>query len=238
MVSRETGKQSAIVQQLATVAELLPGSCHEINNALTSIIGISDFLLDAAVTSGEREELTALRQRAERVASVVANLQTLAGTRPETRRRVDVNDLVRAALDLRAYELRAGGIEVVSRFADGLPPVLAAENQLRLVFLCIIVNAEHAIDESRIDGILTATTESGNGAVRVTIADNGPGITETDRTRVFEPFFTTRDIEGGSGVGLSVVRTIVVDHGGTIDISSLPDGAAFVVELPAAAPED
>ena len=91
MVSRETGKQSAIVQQLAAVAELLPGSCHEINNALTSIIGISDFLLDAAVTSGEREELTALRQRAERVASVVANLQTLAGTRPETRRRVDVS---------------------------------------------------------------------------------------------------------------------------------------------------
>lgn len=242
MVSRETGRQPAIVQQLAAVAELLPGSCHEINNALTSIIGVSDFLLDAAVTAADREELTSIKQKAERVATVVANLQTLTRTRPETRRRMDVHDLLTTALDLRAYELRAGGIEVATRFSDGLPPVLVAENRLCLVFLSIIINAEHAIEEaagSTGGGNLTITTEGGDGAVRVTIADDGPGIAEADRARIFEPFFTTRDAEGGSGIGLSSVSSIVAEHGGRVDIESAPGGGAvFVVELPAAASED
>ncbi len=244
MASRETEEQpavaqplSAVCQHLAAVAELLPGSCHEVNNALTSIIGISDFLLDDAAATA-REELTALKQTADRDARVIGNLQTLARTRPETRRLVDVEDLVRAALDLRAYELKAGGIEVVSRFTNGLPPVLAAENRLRLVFLSIIVNAEHAIDESRAGGNLTVTTESGEGRVRVAIADDGPGFAETDRARLFEPFFTTRDAEGGSGIGLSIARTIVADHGGSIDAESVPGGGAvFVVDLPAAGRE-
>lgn len=223
MVSRETEKQPA-VQQLAAVAELLPGSCHEINNALTSIIGITDFLIDEA-SDTNREELAALKQKAERVAWVVGNLQNLAQTRPETRRRADVHDLLTTALDLRAYELKAGGIEVVTRFSDGLPPVLVAENRLRLVFLSIIVNAEHAIAEAAGaagEGNLTVTTESGDGTVRVAIADDGPGLAED-----------------GRGIGLSVAGTIVAEHGGRIDVESAPGGGAvFVVELPVAAPED
>ncbi len=239
MVLRETGKQPAVTQQLAAVAELLPGSCHELNNALTSIIAISDFLLDDAASPAVREELAVIKRKAERVAWVVGDLQTLALTRPETRRRVDVHDILRAALDLRAYELRAGDIEVVTRFSDGLPPVKAAENRLRLVFLSIIVNAEHAIEESRGGGRLTVTTEGRDGVVRVAIADDGPGLTEADRARVFEPFFTTRDAEGGSGIGLSIVHSVVAEHGGGIDARSAPGGGAvFVVELPAAAPED
>ncbi len=239
MVSRKTERQLAVAQQLAAVAELLPGSCHEINNALTSIIGISGFLLDDVASGAVREELIVIKQKAERVAWVVGSLQTLARSRPETRRRADVRDLLTAALDLRAYELQAAGIEVVTRFGDGLPPVLAAENRLRLVFLSIILNAEHAIDEAAGGGSLTVTTAGGDGIVRVTIADDGPGLAEADRARIFEPFFTTRDAEVGSGIGLSSARTIVAEHGGRIDVESAPaGGAVFIVELPVAALED
>lgn len=253
MVSRDTARQMALTQQLAAVAELLPGSCHEINNALTSIIGISDFLMDTA-SDAVNQELTALRLKAERVASIVGNLQTLARSRPETRRQTDVNDLVMAALDLRSYELRAGGIEVITRLCDTLPAILASENRLRLVFLSIILNAEHALAEaaasdkaaasdeaegSRGRGVLTVTTGYADGTIRVTIADDGPGIAAGDRKGIFEPFVTSRDAEGGSGVGLSSARAIVAGHGGKISLESVPGGGTvFVVELPVTALEE
>ena len=114
-----------------------------------------------------------------------------------------------------------------------LPEIMVDYFQMQQVFLNIIVNAEYFMIEAHKRGALTVTTERVDNAVRVSFADDGPGIPDENLGRLFTPFFTTKDVGKGTGLGLSICHGIVAGHGGKIYATSQPgNGATFIVELP------
>ena len=134
---------------------------------------------------------------------------------------------------LRAYEQKVNNIEVEKKLATDLAEIMVDYFQLQQVFLNIIVNAENSMLEANGRGKLVITTERVNHVVRASFADDGPGITKENLSRIFAPFFTTKEVGKGTGLGLSICHGIVSAHGGQIYAESeLGKGATFVVDLP------
>jgi CheY-like chemotaxis protein len=186
------------------------------------------------------DEKTAQRARkiqlaADRCARIVKTFLSLARSRPPERREVDLNETVLAAVDLVTYALRTDGIDLTLDLADGSPHLWADADQLNQVVTNIVVNAQHAVQTAVGPRRISVTTRHNHDAatIRLTVADNGPGVPEDIRNRIFDPFFTTKPAGLGTGVGLSLVHNIVYGHGGTIVLDETPGGGAtFVVELP------
>jgi len=144
-----------------------------------------------------------------------------------------MNDIVQRSIELRAYELRTGNIEVVTELTPNLPTIQGDFQQIQEVFLNIILNAEQVMSEVNRGGKLSIKTEEANGYIRTTFTDDGPGISKKNLDKLFDPFFTMRGDRGGTGLGLSVCHGIVTEHGGRIYARSKPrKGATFFVELP------
>jgi len=142
---------------------------------------------------------------------------------------------VLAAVDITGYAVRTSSIELKLALADDLPPINADADQLHQVLLNLIINAQQSLQEQPEPRRIRIETwhDRADDAVRVRVADNGPGIPAHLRARVFEPYFTTKPTGVGTGVGLAVSLGIVEAHGGTLTVDS-PDGggAAFTVTLP------
>jgi CheY-like chemotaxis protein len=148
---------------------------------------------------------------------------------------VDVNQVVRETLALRAYEQRVSNISVIDALAAGLPHVFADGHQVQQVLLNLIINAEQAMLSVNGRGVLVVRTwhDARQESVILEINDDGPGIPEDLQPKIFDPFFTTKDVGQGTGLGLTVAYAIVQEHGGRIRIESGPStGASFFVELP------
>jgi len=179
------------------------------------------------------QDLEVIHNEALRAAKVVENLLTFARRREPTKERSNINDIVQKALELRAYELKTSNIEVVTDLAPSLPKTIADFQQIQEVFLNIILNAEQVMSEANHGGKLTIKTREITGYIRVSFTDDGPGIPAENLDRLFNPFFTTREVGGGTGLGLSICHGIVAEHGGRIYARSKPGkGATFIVELP------
>jgi len=148
---------------------------------------------------------------------------------------VDLNDVIRETLALRAHEPSARDIAVTFALADELPEIFADGHQVKQVLLNLVINAEHAMLASHGRGSLVVRTwhEPERKSVVFEVTDDGPGIGEELLPRVFDPFFTTKEAGKGTGLGLSVAYAIVQEHGGRIWLSSTKgEGASFYVELP------
>jgi two-component system NtrC family sensor kinase len=171
---------------------------------------------------------------ARRCVRIVRNFLALARRRAPERGEVQLNDVAQEAVELLAYELRTGNVEVSLGLAEDLPVLWADGHQLHQVLVNIVANAHHAMRQSRTRRRLSITTERGPGQeVRLAIADTGPGIPAEIRAKIFEPFFTTKPPGEGTGLGLSLCRGIVEEHGGTIGVESEPGrGTTFLIRLP------
>jgi len=124
-------------------------------------------------------------------------------------------------------------IEIDTRFASDLPEIMANSFDLQQVFLNIIVNAEHAIIETRGKGTITITTKKDTDIIRISLADDGPGISEDNLGHIFDPFFTTKEVGKGTGLGLSICHGIITEHdGGIYTESEVGIGTTFIIELP------
>ena len=215
-------------ERLAAVGDFVAGIAHELNSPLTSIAGWAQLLpelpeddRDAALGTIEREAL--------RLGRIVQNLLYFSRRQPPGRERVDLNTLLRRIAEVRGDELASEGIELALQLGPA-PAVLGDEYQLELVLLNLIGNAEEALKPG--GGRITVTSETEGRSARVTVTDTGPGIPAEVLPRVFEPFFTTRDIGQGTGLGLSIAYGIVSEHGGELHAESPPEGGArFVMEL-------
>jgi signal transduction histidine kinase len=136
-------------------------------------------------------------------------------------------------LKLRAYEHRLHNIQVNTQLNPDLPEITVDRFQMQQVFLNIILNAEYFMTEAHNRGTLTITTQQLKNSVRISFADDGPGITKENLDRLFVPFFTTKEVGKGTGLGLSICYGIVTSHGGKIYARSEPGkGATFIVDLP------
>ncbi len=143
----------------------------------------------------------------------------------------DIHDGIKNTLNMLNYKLKNSNIKVVHNFDTTLPPVKAMIGELNQVWTNIIDNASDAMEGTK-NGILTINTERDHEFVKVTIRDNGPGITEEIKSRIFDPFFTTKSIGKGTGLGLDVVMRIVKQHHGSVKVTSKPGETAFVVCFP------
>jgi len=226
-------EQLIVSDRLASIGELASGVAHELNNPLTGILGFSELLLKKKVTEDVREDLETINREAQRAAQVVRNLLTFARKHDTIKKPVNISKAIQSVLDLRAYEQKVHNIKVVTHFDPDLPELTADVFRLQQVFLNIIINAEYFMVQAHNGGTLNITTERIGDVIRVSFADDGPGIKEEHLKHLFDPFFTTKELGKGTGLGLSICHGIVTEHGGQIYAENRPHGgAAFIVELP------
>jgi len=222
-----------VASRLASIGEMASGIAHEINNPLTGVIGFAQLLMSRDIPDDMRDDLEVINNEAQRVAKIVGSLLTFAHQREPMQEYVDINDITSKVLELRSYHMKVNNIQVVTQLAPDLPPTMADGNQLQQVFLNIILNAEQEMIKAHNGGKLSVKTEKIGSSIRVSFADNGHGISKENLDKMFNPFFTTRDIGDGTGLGLSICHGIVTAHNGRIYAESeLGKGATFVVELP------
>jgi CheY-like chemotaxis protein len=148
---------------------------------------------------------------------------------------VDINQVVRETLALRAYEQSVSNVTVIDALAAGLPQVFADGHQLQQVLLNLVINAEQAMLSAHGRGILVVRSwqDAEQESVSLEINDDGPGVPAELQPKIFDPFFTTKEVGKGTGLGLTVAYAIVQEHGGRIRLETRPSsGASFYVELP------
>ncbi len=234
--TREIYHQLLQAEKMAALGQTISGVAHELNNPLATILSWSERLTQkTTIEPAVRRGLEIILSEAERSARIVRNLLTFARKRQTTRAMVDVNQVVRETLALRAYEQRVTNISVIDALATGLPLVFADGYQLQQVLLNLIINAEQAMLSTNGRGVLVVRTwhDSDEDLVILEINDDGPGVPDEVQPKVFDPFFTTKEVGKGTGLGLTVAYAIVQEHGGRIRLESRPaGGASFFVELP------
>lgn len=227
-------------QKLASIGELISGVAHELNNPLSSVLAYAQLLsMEPSMSEKARESLRWIEEEARRAAGIVQNLLDFVRKRPPKKELVDINELIRKTIALRAYEMRVENIEVKTEFAPSLPFTSADPRQLQQVFLNIIVNAEQAMYEAHKGGTLTIRTSlTPENFIRIEFRDDGPGIPKEHMSRIFDPFFTTK--EKGTGMGLAIAYNLVKEHGGRIWArNNTPEpGVTFFVEIPVMAGEE
>ena len=222
-----------LTSRLASIGQMASGVAHEINNPLTGVIGFSHLLMSRDIPSDMKQDLQVINSEAQRVAKIVENLLTFARQRKPGRECVVINNIIARVIELRAYEMKVNNIEVETQLAPDLPCTMADAGQLQQVFLNIILNAEHFMTKAHNRGKLLVKTERIHGNIRASFTDDGPGIIKENLDKVFNPFFTTKEVGSGTGLGLSICHGIITQHKGRIYAQSkLGQGATFVVELP------
>ena len=222
---------------MAAVGQLVSGVAHELNNPLTSIAGLSEFLLEQKeLGTKDRGHLRVIHEQAERAGRIVGNLLTFARKGPAEQAPVDLNDVIQRTLALMSYDLKLKDIAIENNLAAGLPAVLGDRHALHQVMLNLLTNAAHAAAAhrpARTPAIEVATWA--DDRVHVRVADSGGGIPDDVVPHLFTPFFTTKEPGAGTGLGLSITYSIVESHGGHIALERPSGrGAVFLVDLPLA----
>jgi len=206
------------------------GAAHELNNPLTAMLGYSELLATTNLSPEQRTLADKVAQQAKRIRILVASLLSFAKQVPSAKSPVDVNTVLHTALKLCQPQMHTASVQYATEMADSLPDVRGDSNQLLQVFSHIINNAAHAMSER--GGTLVATTRANGNLVSIQFSDTGPGMIEPDR--VFDPFYTTRPVGQGTGLGLSACYGIIQEHGGKIVCRNRAEGGAvFLIELPA-----
>ncbi len=237
-ITTEKKLEQQIVQseRLAAMGAMIGGVAHELNNPLTSILGVSELLQDAQTTDSARKQVAILQQQARRAAEIVHNLTYFATPPAPGKTRVNLVEIVDRTLNLHAYSLRKNSITVDFLREPGLPHAEGDPHQLMQVFLNLILNAEHAIREARDRGTLRIRLGQDVETVWASFQDDGPGIPNETLASIFDPFYTTKRPGRGTGLGLSICKSVMKEHNGTIEAANAPGGGAvFTVTLRAAA---
>jgi len=225
-------------EKLAAVGQLVSGVAHELNNPLTSIAGLSEFLLEQKeLASKDRGHLRVIHEQAERAGRIVRNLLTFARKGPAEQGRVNLNDVIQRTLLLMAHDLKLKDI-TVEKVLPTIPEILGDRHALQQAVLNLLNNAAQAVAENKPGRRrLICVNTWFDQRVRMRVSDSGPGIPDHVVPQLFTPFFTTKEPGQGTGLGLSITYSIVEAHGGRISLERPPDGgAAFLVDLPPAPP--
>jgi len=230
---RETLYQT---EKLAALGTLTAGIAHEMNNPLGIITSrIELMLLDAEeqnLPTEIVEDLRVLHRATERVTRIATNLRSFARQAPREHAKLDLNAVVEETLLLMQKPLEVDAIRLVTSLDRALGPIMGDPSTLQQVLLNLVTNAREAM-ASRGGEIRIETAQAERpGWVQLIVADTGPGISPEELSKVFDPFYTTK--QSGTGLGLSVSYGIIQDHHGTVDVQSIPGhGTTFVLAFPA-----
>jgi len=222
-------------EKMAAMGSLLAGVSHELNNPLAVVVAQSTLLHEFAPDPATKLRAEKVRAAAERCGRIVKSFLGMVRLHPTVQQEMDLNAAVRAALEVTAYGARSSGITIDTDFVPGRLPVFGDADHVTQVAANFLVNSQHALaghaGERR---IRIRTYRANDGSAGFSVEDNGPGVPENIRHRVFESYFTTKPVGVGTGIGLSISKSIVERHNGRIWLEDVePNGARFVVELPA-----
>lgn len=234
---RDIYHQLLQAEKLAALGQTVSGVAHELNNPLAAILTWAERLSGRDQDDLTKRGIETILGESERAARIVRNLLDFSRKRHTTRGMVDINQVTREVLSLRAYDQRVANVATIDALANGLPQVFADAHHLKQVLLNLVINAEQAMLAANGRGTLIARSwhDVDRRLVVLEIHDDGPGIANDVQERIFDPFFTTKSPGKGTGLGLTVAHAIVQDHGGGMRVKSTPgEGASFLVELPAA----
>lgn len=220
-VTEKKKMESQLIEssRLAAMGSLAMGVAHEINNPLCIILGFAQSLLKSAAEDDPSfEGLKIIEEECQRCAGIVQDLLAYARPSPSHKRPSDIAEIMQSSLALMRHHLQKKNISVTETYEAAVPPISADPKKIQQVLINLLLNAVDSIgDKGAIDIRLEAPDD--DGPVRLTIADNGCGIDETLLPRIFDPFISTK-FSHGSGLGLSICRSIILEHGGTIEIQS------------------
>ncbi len=227
--------QTELVQRekLASLAQLVSGAAHEINNPLAAILGYSELLAAQAGPESEQGNMARkIGQQARRTRELLSSLLSFAQQSPGEKTLLDMGSVVQRALQMKMLRTENKNIHVESRIAPALPQIWGNVNQLFQCCVEIIGNATDALEEVGGGTLSVSVIEEGDELV-MEFSDSGPGI--RDPQRIFDPFYTTKEVGKGMGLGLSVTYGVVQDHQGQISCENRPEGGAvFELRFPAA----
>lgn len=229
------------VAQLAAIGELASGIAHEINNPINGIINYAQIILDEPDDPETVENLANIISEGKRIAGIVSNLLDFARRREEIPSSSDISHIIGSSMQLLSHLLKKDGISCLLEIEEFLPPVKCNEQQLQQVVLNLISNARYAVNqkfhspcrEKKIEIKAYRHQKKEGGFIRLTFLDAGIGIVPEIRSRLFDPFFSTKPKGEGTGLGLSISHGIIRDHGGSIRVQSKPgEWTLFTIDLP------
>lgn len=220
--------------KMAAIGTLAAGVAHELNNPLTVITG-NCYLLkkDPECSDKFLKRIQRIEEQTERAKKIIHNLSIFARTHKTEKKNVSLVDLLERTLELRNYDLKVKNITVIKEYEENLPEIYIDEHKIQQVFFNLINNATDAILSIRESGTITLRVLEKDKYIRVIVSDDGMGIEAENIKKIFDPFYTTKDVGEGSGLGLSISYGIIQEHKGNIYVSSQPAiGSDFIVELP------
>lgn len=218
-------------EKMVSIGRLASGVAHEINNPLSGITLCFKNLTELKMEHSKREQLIeAINDGLQKIKNIIEQLLDFSRMTVTEKTPIDVNNLINRLLVLLNYSASKKNIKIVNDLSDDIPEILIDENKMTQVFLNIMLNALQAMDGG---GVLTIKTIKDNGFCVVSISDTGEGIHQEIKPYIFDPFFTTKGVGEGTGLGLSVSKGIIDQHGGAIDVESeVGVGTTFRVKLP------
>lgn len=231
MITSDAQRQIGRSEQLASVGRLAAGVAHEINNPLTGVLAFADMLRDKENMDDEdRQDLDLIIRETKRVREIVRGLLDFARETPFVKKPIDINDLIRQTLRLLGRRGAFQNVYTVEDLDEELPAISADRNQLQQVLMNLVLNACEAMADG---GTLMVASSRRDERVVVKVTDTGCGINPEQINQIFEPFYTSKPVGKGTGLGLSVSYGILQQHGGTLEVESVPNmGSTFTITLP------
>lgn len=228
---RQVEEQMRKAEKLAALGQLSAGVAHEINNPLGGIRLCFNNIMTTDMDAGTRmTHIDMVNSGLSRIQDIVRQLLDFSKQSSISVSPVRLNSLIENVLKLTEYLIIKKDIKVIKRFSSDIPDIIVDGSKMEQVFLNIILNSIHATDGA--GGVLTIETSLHNGNCRASFSDSGSGISDGILTKIFDPFFTTKPVGEGTGLGLSVSKSIVEQHNGRIEVETNEKGTKFTIELP------
>ncbi len=231
----EANNQLVQAAKMAAFGELGAGIAHEVKNPLAGILGLSQLSMRVIKSDDPvYENLTRIEFETKRCKEIIDNLMRFARQEKVNFIPVEVNSVIINAITIVDHQLTINGVKIEQDLADGLPKIMGNGNQIQQIVMNFMINAQQAMADKP-GKVMVSTALVENDQVEIRVSDNGPGIPEDIQDKIFQPFFTTKEVGVGTGLGLSVTFGIIKDHMGTVSIDSqLGEGATFIVRFPVA----
>lgn len=226
----QTLEQLRQTERLAELGALASGMAHEIGTPMNVILGRAEYLMRRTEEESTKKGLETIVAQVERITKIMNQLLTFARRRPIERRATDITKTIEDGLEILQEQLKHHHIKIERAVEPSIPLIHADKDQMSQVVLNILLNAIHSMPDG---GTLRIDLAMNDGHVNLAVTDTGCGISKANLPKIFDPFYTTKDIGKGTGLGLTVVHGIIQEHGGTIRVESEPGrGTTFTLSLP------
>ncbi len=222
--------------KMAALGELAAGVAHEINNPLTGVLTFSSLMLKKVDENHPwKKDLENIVQQTTRCRNIVRGLLDFARQRKPDKKEWDVHSLIERTLALLENQAPFQNIQIIKEFKQNMPMILVDPDQIQQVFMNILINAADAMSKN--GGTITIKTDLKDGIAEISFTDTGCGMTKEQLSKLFTPFFTTKEPGKGTGLGLAISYSIIQNHNGDIEVESEPGkGSTFRIKLPVEKP--